>query len=122
MFSRCQYYIVILLPIDLKPESISVKDITVDTEKMTVYRGENRIKLTSVQFEIFKLLISSPGRVFTRMQILNSFQTDVFEGYERTIDVHIKNIRKAVEPVPSNPEYIETVWGTGYRFAEELIR
>lgn len=97
---------------------IEVRDMVLDSEKMTVHRDGERLELTSVQFEIFKLLISHPGRVFTRMQLLNSFQEDAFEGYERTIDVHIKNIRKAVERTPSKPEYIETVWGTGYRFAE----
>ncbi|MBB6481667.1 response regulator transcription factor [Spirochaeta isovalerica] len=101
------------------PSVITVKDIRLDSEKMSVYRDGERLDLTSVQFEIFKLLISHPGRVFTRMQLLNAFQEDAFEGYERTIDVHIKNIRKAVERTPSKPEYIETVWGTGYRFAEE---
>ncbi|MBN2659025.1 MAG: response regulator transcription factor [Spirochaetales bacterium] len=104
---------------DKTPNIITVKDIRLDSEKMSVYRDGERLDLTSVQFEIFKLLISHPGRVFTRMQLLNAFQEDAFEGYERTIDVHIKNIRKAVERTPSRPEYIETVWGTGYRFAEE---
>jgi len=102
------------------PSVITVKDIRLDSEKMSVYREGERLDLTSVQFEIFKLLISHPGRVFTRMQLLNAFQEDAYEGYERTIDVHIKNIRKIVERTPSKPVYIETVWGTGYRFAEEL--
>jgi len=102
------------------PSVITVKDIRLDSDKMTVYRDGERLDLTSVQFEIFKLFISHPGRVFTRMQLLNAFQEDAYEGYERTIDVHIKNIRKIVERTPSKPEYIETVWGTGYRFAEEL--
>lgn len=102
-----------------KSKIISVKDITLDSEKMSVHRGDEKLELTSVQFEIFKLLISHPGRVYTRMHILNSFQEDAYEGYERTIDVHIKNIRKVIERIPSKPEYIETVWGTGYRFSEE---
>ncbi len=97
---------------------ISFKDIVLNMEKMTVYRGNEKIKLTSVQFGILKLLITNPGRVFTRMQILNSFQQDVYDGYERTMDVHIKNIRKALERIPSKPEYIETVWGAGYRFSD----
>lgn len=98
---------------------ITIKEITINTEKMTVTRGENKIHLTSVQFDILKLLMLNPGRVFQRVQILNSFQEDLFEGYERTIDVHIKNIRKAIEITPSKPEYIETVWGVGYKFTEE---
>ncbi len=110
-------------PVSVEPEQpirLSIKDISIDSEKMTVYRGNDRINLTSVQFEILKLLAGNPGRVFTRIQILNSFQEDAFEGYERTIDVHIKNIRKLIERIPSKPEYIGTVWGVGYRFTEEI--
>ncbi|QEN05104.1 response regulator transcription factor [Thiospirochaeta perfilievii] len=98
---------------------IKIKDLKIDTEKMTVYRKSEKLSLTSVQFTILKNLMLSPGRVFTRIQILNSFQEDVFEGYERTIDVHIKNIRKVIEREPSKPKFIETVWGVGYKFAEE---
>ena len=97
----------------------TVKDIVLNPDKMSVTRDGERLHFTSVQFSILKKLISKPGRVFDRVQILNSFQEDVFEGYERTIDVHIKNIRKIIERVPSKPTYIETVWGVGYRFAEE---
>jgi len=104
-----------------KPSDIiTAGDIILDVSKMSVHRDGVRLELTSVQFEIFKLMISRPGRVFTRMQLLNSFQEDAFEGYERTIDVHIKNIRKIIERIPSKPVYIETVWGTGYRFSEEI--
>jgi DNA-binding response OmpR family regulator len=106
---------------DKKPLDIfTAGDISLNVSKMSVHRDGERLDLTSVQFEIFKLLISRPGRVFTRIQLLNSFQEDAFEGYERTIDVHIKNIRKIIERVPSKPVYIETVWGTGYRFSEEI--
>lgn len=103
------------------PDVIIVGEIKVDLDKMTVHRDRERVNLTSVQFTILKLLISEPGRVFTRVQILNAFQEDIFEGYERTIDVHIKNIRKVLEETPSKPKYIETVWGVGYRFTEEEV-
>lgn len=102
------------------PDIITVGDMSLNIEKMSLHRDGERLDLTTVQFEIFKLMISSPGRVFTRIQLLNSFQEDAFEGYERTIDVHIKNIRKIIERIPSKPVYIETVWGTGYRFSEEI--
>ncbi|MGL1891223.1 MAG: response regulator transcription factor [Spirochaetaceae bacterium] len=102
-----------------EPENIiNVDNICMDIQKMIVHRGSLKINLTSVQFNIVKLFMNNPGRVFTREQILTSFQEDIFEGYERTIDVHIKNIRKVLEEVPSNPNYIETVWGVGYRFTE----
>lgn len=99
---------------------IVIKDLILDAEKMTIYRSNEKLNLTSVQFTILKHLMKEPGRVFTRIQILNSFQEDLYEGYERTIDVHIKNIRKVIERTPSKPEYIETVWGVGYRFHEEI--
>ena len=99
---------------------ITVGDIVLDPDKMIVTRDGERLHFTSVQFGILKTLISNPGRVFSRVQLLNSFQEDVFDGYERTIDVHIKNIRKIIERIPSKPKYIETVWGVGYRFTEEI--
>ena len=94
--------------------------ILLDPEKRLVIRDGRQIPLTSVQFDILSLMIRYPGRVFTRMDILNAIQEIGFEGYERTIDVHIKNIRKALEPEPSSPVYILTVWGVGYKIAEEL--
>ena len=72
-----------------------------------------------VQFELLKALLLSPGRVFTRGDLLGVLQETSYESYERTIDVHIKNIRKAIEPVPSEPKYILTVWGIGYKLAED---
>lgn len=94
--------------------------ILLNEEKQQVYRDGSPLNLTSVQFSILKILMRYPGRVFTRMQLLEQFQDHTFAGYERTIDVHIKNIRKVVEEDPAHPRYIETVWGTGYRFTEEF--
>jgi DNA-binding response OmpR family regulator len=93
-------------------------DIVLDLEKRTVSRAGKPVQLTGVQFDILAHLMENPGRVFTRMQLLESVQDHAFEGYERTIDVHIKNIRKALEPNPSRPVYILTVWGIGYKLAE----
>jgi len=89
-----------------------------DDLKRLVLKDGKEVKLTSVQFDMLKLFLTHPGRVFTRMELLESFQDVSFEGYERTIDVHIKNIRKAVEDDPSHPVYIVTVWGVGYKCAE----
>jgi two-component system alkaline phosphatase synthesis response regulator PhoP len=86
---------------------------------MTLYKEGKAVNMTAVQYAILEKMMSSPGRVFTRMDLLNSFQADPWEGYERTIDVHIKNIRKLTETDPSHPVYVETVWGVGYRFREE---
>ena len=61
-------------------------------------------------------LASQPGRAFSRLQLLEASQGSAYEGYERTIDAHIKNLRAKLEPDPKNPRYIETVFGVGYRF------
>jgi len=95
-------------------------DIVLDPEKRTVTRAGKQVQLTGVQFDILAHLMENPGRVFTRMQLLESVQDHAFEGYERTIDVHIKNIRKTLEPNPSHPVYILTVWGVGYKLAEDV--
>lgn len=97
---------------------ITQGDLVLDPEKRMLLRNKTPIPLTSVQFDLLHTLLSHPGRVFTRMELLNSFQEDAYEGYERTIDVHIKNIRKVLEPEPSRPRYIQTVWRVGYKFAE----
>lgn len=99
-------------------KKIKYSDIVLDNVKRTVLRNGSYVDLTSVQFEILKKMMLQPGRVFTRMELLNTFQSESFEGYERTIDVHIKNIRKALENNPSKPEYIQTVWGVGYKLIE----
>ena len=98
---------------------LKYRDIAQDRDKRTVTRGGKPVQLTGVQFDILTCLMENPGRVFTRMQLLEQIQDHAFEGYERTIDVHIKNIRKVLEPNPAKPVYIKTVWGVGYKIAEE---
>ncbi len=98
--------------------SISFSDVTIYPERREVKKGEKSIKLTGVQFNILLYMAKQRGRVFTRMQLLESMQHHAFEGYERTIDVHIKNIRKAIEPDPSQPIYLQTVWGVGYKIED----
>jgi len=61
--------------------------------------------------------METPGKVFSRLELLERIQGDAYEGYERTIDVHIRNLRLKIEPDPAEPKYIETVYGAGYRFA-----
>lgn len=101
----------------MDPEQLIYKDIEMDVTGRIVKRGGNPIQFTMVQFELLKVFLSSPGRVFTRNDLLSVLQEESFEIYERTIDVHIKNIRKVLEPTPSNPRYIITVWGVGYKLA-----
>lgn len=94
---------------------ITVDDLVIDSEQYTVQVAGNLVHLTAAQFAILLHLARNPGRVYSRLQLLESFQQDSFEGYERTIDVHIKNIRKLIEADPRNPRRIVTVWGVGYR-------
>ncbi len=75
------------------------------------------IDLTPSEFGLLEALLLKPGRVWSRLDLLDHLQGNTYEGYERTIDVHIRNLRAKIEPDPKNPCYIETVYGAGYRFA-----
>lgn len=97
--------------------SYRVRDLTIDKEKFTVLRGGQPIVLTPTEFGLLEVLASSPDRVFSRMQLMDKIQGGYsFEGYERTIDTHIRNLRKKLEPNPAQPSYIQTVYGIGYKF------
>jgi two-component system alkaline phosphatase synthesis response regulator PhoP len=98
---------------------LRVHDLVIDVEKRTVARGETVIDLTTTEFDLLTVLARQAGRVFSRMELLDRVQGTTFEGYERTIDVHVKNLRKKLEPDPRHPTYILTVYGAGYRFAGE---
>ncbi len=81
--------------------------------------SERAVDLTPSEFDLLSVFMAAPGRAFTRAELLDRLQGDAFEGYERTIDVHIRNLRTKIEPTPSDPRYIETIYGVGYRFAAE---
>ena len=98
---------------------LRIRDLVIDAEKRTVARDGEAIDLTTTEFDLLTVLARQPGRVFSRMELLDRVQGTAFEGYERTIDVHIKNLRKKLEPDPRHPTYILTVYGAGYRFVEE---
>lgn len=93
--------------------------LVIDLDKRTVTQDGQVVDLTATEFDLLLVLARSPGRVFSRMELLDRVQGEAFEGYDRTIDVHIKNLRKKIEPDPREPRYILTVYGTGYRFTEE---
>ncbi len=101
------------------PEVIRTADLEIDIGRHTVRRGDQSLELTPTEFSLLAALAGQPGRVFNRMQLLELAQGSAFEGYERTIDVHIKNLRAKIEPDPKNPARILTVFGIGYKFAEE---
>ncbi len=93
-------------------------DLYVDTARHEVRRGEEPVDVTRTEFRLLEALIKNRGRVLTRLQLLDLVQGDAFEGYERTIDAHIKNLRQKIEPDPRRPTYLLTVYGVGYKFGE----
>jgi len=98
---------------------LRVADITLDRNGRSVKVANNGIDLTPSEFDILATLMGSPGRAYSRLDLLDRIQGTAFEGYERTIDVHVRNLRTKIEPDPRNPRYIETIYGVGYRFATE---
>jgi two-component system, OmpR family, alkaline phosphatase synthesis response regulator PhoP len=99
-------------------EPVSHRGIELDIVKRKVTKAGQTIELTSAQFDLFRILLQTPGRVFTRGELIEKLSGYEYEGYERTIDVHIKNLRKALEDDPAEPELILTVWGVGYKVHE----
>ncbi len=102
-----------------RPDLIRVGDLQIDIEQHSVMLEERQVELTPTEFDILVVLARQPRRVFTRLQIMEQAQGSAFEGYERTIDAHIKNIRLKLEPDPKKPIYIHTVFGVGYKLESE---
>ena len=98
-----------------KRKIVEFAELSIDLERHEVRRGNELIELTPTEFELLKVLAEAPGRVFSRLQLLDRVLGDAYEGYERTIDSHIKNLRKKVEPDPDRPRYVLTVRGVGYK-------
>lgn len=98
---------------------LTVADLTIDVEKRQVHRDNEAIDLTPMEFDLLKVMAENPGRVYSRMQLLDMTQGEAYEGYERTVDSHIKNLRKKIEPDPNTPKYITTVYGVGYKLEEK---
>ena len=91
--------------------------LEIDTVKRSVRRDGEAIELTPNEYKLLLALARYPGRVYSRFELVNRVQGYDYEGYERTIDVHVKNLRKKLEPDPSKPRYVETVIGVGYRLS-----
>ncbi|KKK69853.1 hypothetical protein LCGC14_2929900, partial [marine sediment metagenome] len=90
--------------------------LEVDLEKMAVSLDNKKITLTPTEFKILLTLADRPEVVMSRLQLVNQAQGYGFEGYERTVDAHVKNLRQKIERVPKRPEFIKTVYGMGYKF------
>lgn len=102
-----------------QPEILRSGELSLDRTGRTVTVGESPVSLTPSEFDLLETFMLSPGRAFSRLDLLESVSGDAYEGYERSIDVHIRNLRTKIEPVPSEPRYVQTVYGMGYRFANE---
>lgn len=97
-------------------EVLRIDDVSVNKSTHQVWVQERPVNLTPSEFDLLAILMSAPGRVFSRLDLLEKLQGTAFEGVARTIDIHIRNLRLKIEADPSRPVYIETVFGVGYRF------
>jgi DNA-binding response OmpR family regulator len=102
-------------------EEYTIGELQLRRGTRTVTVRRQRVSLTPSEFELLATLIAAPGRVFSREVLLERLQGNAYEGAERTIDVHIRNLRRKIEFDPMQPQYIQTVFGVGYRcqFSEE---
>lgn len=97
---------------------IRVGDLRIDLEKRDVQVQGKMLELTASEFALLAFMAQQPGRVFTRLQLLDAIRGSTFESLERAVDSHVKNLRKKIERDPQEPEYIQTVYGVGYRFCD----
>ncbi len=102
-----------------QPALITVGALSIDPIKHEVQLHNRSIDLTPSEFNILLALASQPGRAFSRMDLLDAAQGEAYEGYERSIDVHIKNLRQKLGDEPRDPNYILTVYGVGYKFNDK---
>jgi DNA-binding response OmpR family regulator len=102
------------------PPNILYKDLRIDIEKREVLIRNQQVELTSKEFDLLKLLASHPGKSYSREQLLGLIWGYEFNGYEHMVNAHINRLRLKIEADLSNPTYILTTWGVGYRFCEEM--
>ena len=98
---------------------VRLRDLVLDKARLTVSRGGVPIELTATEFQLLATLVSSPGRLFTRPQLLDAIRGSDTESFDRAVDAHVKNIRRKIEIDPRSPTYVLTVYGVGYKAAEE---
>lgn len=101
------------------PEMLRAGQIAVDVSRHQAALDGRPLGLTPIEFDLLKVLVQNPGRVFTRLELLDRVQGEAYEGYERTIDTHIKNLRAKLGDNPRHPEHIQTVYGVGYKLGVE---
>jgi len=106
------------LPGERGPDKIQHGELTVDFIKHEAFLASRPLNLTTVEFRLLGVLVKEPGRVFSRPQLIEKALGYDFEGFDRTIDVHILNLRRKLEADPGHPKYIKTVYGAGYKLSE----
>jgi len=94
-------------------------DLVIDTRSYEVKKSGEIVNLTPNEYKLLTVMAQNPNRVFTRVELIEKVMGYDFEGFDRTIDAHIKNLRQKIEDDPKNPVYIKTVYGAGYKFGEE---
>jgi len=104
------------LPGERGPAEIKRGELTVDFVKHKAFLAGKALKLSPTEFKLLGILAREPGRVFSRAQLIDEALGYDFVGFDRTVDVHILNLRRKLEPDPNHPEYIKTVYGVGYSF------
>jgi two-component system, OmpR family, alkaline phosphatase synthesis response regulator PhoP len=105
---------------DNSEESIlKFDELQIDTSKRKVTLGDELIDLTSKEYDLLLLFFKNPGKAYSREELLNIVWGYSYEGYSHTVNSHINRLRSKIEKDPANPHYIRTVWGVGYRFADE---
>jgi len=102
-----------------REKSLGHGDLRMNLTTHEVYLGDTPVSLTPIEFGLLATMMKSPGRVYTRGQLVDSLFDSGFTGLERTLNVHIRNLRKKIEVDPAKPQYIESVFGVGYRFRKE---
>ncbi len=107
-------------PAPEQPSLITIGALSIDPIKHEVQLHSRSIDLTPSEFNILLAMASQPGRAFSRMELLDAAQGEAYEGYERSIDVHIKNLRQKLGDEPRDPTYILTVYGVGYKFNDRV--
>lgn len=95
---------------------LSYSGIRLDIASRNIEVNGNIVELTPTEFKLLELFLKYPNRVFSRLQLIERIQDIAFEGYERTVDTHVKNLRKKIGDSPGEPQYIKTVYGVGYKF------
>jgi len=104
---------------DTPADLLQVADVALDKNGRRVTVAGVDVQLTPSEFDLLAVLMTSPGRAFSRLELLENLQGIALEGAEKTINVHVRNLRTKIEPDPANPRYVETVFGVGYRFCTD---